>query len=67
MDDPQEKQQDVNNEGEKETNKSSTEQPVNAQSIETQTAPVNVSADANVNVATNDNQKDLVKRKRKHR
>ncbi|XP_059064903.1 uncharacterized protein LOC131856953 [Cryptomeria japonica] len=36
MDDPQEKQQDVNNEGEKEIDKSSSEQPVNAQSAGTQ-------------------------------
>ncbi|XP_057822591.1 peptidyl-prolyl cis-trans isomerase-like [Cryptomeria japonica] len=51
----------VENKGEeKEANKSSTEQPVNTQSTETQTTPDNISVDANVNVATKDNQKDLV-------
>lgn len=63
MDDPQEKQ-DVNNEGERETDKSSSEQPVNAQSIGTQTPPISVTIDTNVNDAINDSQKDMVEEKK---
>ncbi|XP_057834752.2 midasin-like [Cryptomeria japonica] len=54
-------QEQVENKGEeKEVEKSSTEQLVSAQSIETQTALVNASANANVKVSTKDNQKDSV-------
>ncbi|XP_059073196.1 uncharacterized protein LOC131874011 [Cryptomeria japonica] len=52
-------QEQVENKGEEnEADKSSTKQPVNAQSRETQTTPINVSAVANVNITTEDNQKD---------
>ncbi|XP_059076307.1 rRNA biogenesis protein rrp36-like [Cryptomeria japonica] len=55
----------VENKGEeKEADKSSTEQLVNAQSAVTQTPLVNATIDKNVNDAINDSQKDMVEEKK---
>lgn len=56
---PQQEQEE-NKDEKKAEDKCSIEQSMNAQSVETQIAQVNVSVDANVNIATDDSQKDKI-------